>query len=84
MTDRNKDINEGPDANDADLMDNDRIELVPCPHCGEMISEYAQKCPECGDWVVRSPTRSALTGKSLWWILLALAGMAMFVLIYAL
>ena len=84
MTDYNEDINEGPDANDADLMDEDRIELIPCPNCGAMISEYAQQCPKCGDWVVDPSTHSAWAGKSLWWILLALVGAVMFVLIYAL
>ena len=83
LADWNKEINEGPDANDGDLMDEDIIDLIPCPNCGAMISEYAQQCPECGDWVVERSTHSAWADKSLWWILLALGGAVMFVLIYA-
>jgi hypothetical protein len=89
MTDWNEDftdggIDEGPDENDADLLDEDRIELVPCPHCGAMISEYAQQCPTCGDWIISGDSESPLSGKRpLWWIILAVAGIIMFVIIYA-
>ena len=93
MTDWNDDItaglddeiDEGPDENDADLLDEDRIELIPCPHCGAMISEYAQQCPTCGDWILSDNSESPLSRKRpLWWILLAVGGIIMFVIIYAL
>jgi len=107
MTDWNDDItaglddeiDEGPDENDADLLDEDRIELIPCPHCGAMISEYAQQCPTCGDWIISDSSEFSLPGdgikngnsesalsrkRPLWWILLAVGGIIMFVIIYAL
>ena len=34
----------------ADTADGDEPAEVPCPFCGEMISEEAQRCPECGDF----------------------------------
>ncbi|MBN1553424.1 MAG: hypothetical protein JXA11_01670 [Phycisphaerae bacterium] len=77
------DINEGPDQSDADLLDEDRVELIPCPHCGEMLSEFAQQCPHCKHWIINQP-KSMFAGKRLWWIVLAALGIGMFVLIYAL
>ena len=83
MTDYDDDINEGPDQADADLLDDDSIELIRCPNCGEMISEFAQQCPHCKYWITEKPT-GMFNGKHLWWILLAGLGILMFVLIYAL
>jgi lipopolysaccharide biosynthesis regulator YciM len=81
MTD--DDINEGPDQADADLLDDDRIELIRCPNCGEMISEFTPQCPHCKHWITNPPA-GIFTGKKLWWILLAVLGIAMFILLYAL
>ncbi|MCK5114494.1 MAG: hypothetical protein KAR11_07020 [Phycisphaerae bacterium] len=83
FTDDNNGVDEGPDdETDADLLD-DNSELVPCQHCGTMISEYAQKCPACGDWIVEGQDESALTRRPMWWIILAVAGIIMFVILYA-
>lgn len=27
-------------------------ETVACPSCGAVVSELAEKCPDCGDWIV--------------------------------
>ncbi|MBN1941871.1 MAG: hypothetical protein JW849_01120 [Phycisphaerae bacterium] len=82
MTDRDDDMYEGPDAADADLLDEDHIKLIPCPNCGEMVGEFAQQCPHCKHWI--SPSSAGpWAGKSLWWILLAAAGVVMFALLYA-
>jgi hypothetical protein len=43
---------EGPQA--ADLGDNDEYETVPCPACGTGVSELAERCPCCGEWIVHS------------------------------
>jgi cytidine deaminase len=50
-TDQPDEVNEGPDEIDADLMDDDLEQLVPCPACGRAISEFAQQCSHCGDWI---------------------------------
>ena len=42
----------------------DEPEAVPCPACGEMISEEAPKCPYCGDWVI---AQSEATRRSRTW-----------------
>ena len=90
MTDWNEDItgddgiDEGPDENDADLLNEDHIELIGCPHCGAMISEYAQQCPTCKDWIISGGSESSLSGRPLWWVILAVAGIIMFIIIYAL
>jgi hypothetical protein len=36
---------------DSDLEDGDDWGEQPCPHCGASISELAQQCPACGDWI---------------------------------
>lgn len=83
MMNHDDDIYEGPDQADADLLDDDRIELVRCPFCGAMISEFAAQCPKCKHWITNQPT-GMFAGKSLWWIILAVLGILMFALMYAL
>lgn len=78
-----EDIDQGPDENDADLMDDERIELVKCTSCGKMISEFAQQCPYCKDWIIRTEKAGPFHGRSWWWITLALLGIAMFFLYFA-
>jgi hypothetical protein len=43
---------QGPQA--ADLGDDDEYETVPCPACGASVSELAERCPHCGEWIVHS------------------------------
>jgi uncharacterized paraquat-inducible protein A len=83
MTKRGDDIYEGPDQADADLLDDDHVELIRCPNCDAMVSEFAQQCPQCKHWITAKPT-GMFTGKKLWWIILAVLGIAMFILLYAL
>jgi|SRR5687768_4301220 len=40
---------EGPDPSEMD--DDDQPDIVPCPHCKKAISEEAEKCHHCGQWV---------------------------------
>ncbi|MFW6132371.1 MAG: hypothetical protein ACOC8F_00635 [Planctomycetota bacterium] len=50
----------GPDETDADLMDDEASETVPCPACGAEIYADAERCPLCGQYVTagRRPRRS--------------------------
>ena len=57
---------------DVDDTEDDDTETLPCPECGADIYEDADQCPVCGMFVVHS-TR-VWTGKSAWWIALALLG----------
>lgn len=68
------DDREYPDDDDYD--DDDHLsETVACPECGAEIYEDAVRCPACGQYV--TPGAGSLwTGRSPWWILLALAGIA--------
>ncbi len=41
---------DGGDVGDEDGWDEPGVRA--CPRCAEMISEDAQKCPHCGDWIL--------------------------------
>ncbi|MBU0616831.1 MAG: hypothetical protein KKI02_03865 [Planctomycetes bacterium] len=44
---------EGPQECDLEGSgDGDEYDVVPCSHCGREISELAQQCPHCGDWIM--------------------------------
>ncbi len=60
--DWNEPIREEELPDDADIADGQNTALVPCPSCGELISDEADRCPDCGDWVIAwSPaTRRAI------------------------
>jgi len=39
---------------EADQTDDDEeVDTVACPSCRREIAEFAERCPYCGDWVVR-------------------------------
>jgi predicted nucleic acid-binding Zn ribbon protein len=40
---------EAPDESDQD--DHDEPDLLPCPHCRQMITEDAEQCPHCGEYL---------------------------------
>ena len=44
---------EGPQA--CDLSEDDEHDMVACPACGGGISELAERCPLCGEWIIRGP-----------------------------
>lgn len=67
------DDDEYPDDYDADD-DWDEVELLPCPHCGVDIAEDSIRCPICGEYVTWGS--SVWEGKSWWWIVLGLLGIA--------
>jgi hypothetical protein len=41
------DAEDGDDGGD----ENDEPAEVPCPYCGDLISEEAERCPACGNYV---------------------------------
>jgi hypothetical protein len=51
---------------------------VPCPACGQPVSELADKCPHCGQWIV---VRTGGGGIPAW---ILIAGLALILLIAAL
>lgn len=72
---------EGPDELDADLLEENDSDTQPCPHCGADIYADAERCNVCGEWILR---RGGNHPHRLWYILLALAGVIAFVLLYVL
>lgn len=41
------------DPDESDMDDDDDPEMVPCPYCGEEISEDAEMCARCGNYISR-------------------------------
>jgi RNA polymerase subunit RPABC4/transcription elongation factor Spt4 len=39
------------DPDEADMDEHDEPDLLPCPHCRKMITEDAERCHHCGNWV---------------------------------
>jgi predicted nucleic acid-binding Zn ribbon protein len=74
---------EGPDEADRDLLDDDSSPTRRCPACGAEVYEDAERCPACGEYLAAEAPH-AWAGRSWWWLLLALAGIAAFVLVFAL
>ena len=44
---------EGPQARDLVDTGDGQTDTSPCPSCGRQIADLAERCPYCGDWVVR-------------------------------
>jgi len=49
------------DSVDASL---DAQEVVPCPECGAGIEIDAEKCPECGFWILEADRRLMQSDRS--------------------
>lgn len=70
---------------EPDPLDEDEevVETIPCPICRKQVYEDATYCPHCGteiDEVVPTVFR----GRPVWFILLAMAGIIAFILVFAL
>ena len=65
----------GPAANDV-------VETQACPACGADIFEDAERCPECGQYVVDS--ESAISAWPWWLFALGLAGTVAVILAWSL
>jgi len=58
-----------------DLPEEDELNLtVPCPSCRAEVYEDSPRCPSCGSYITHD--RSPWTGRPIWWIVLAVVGMA--------
>ena len=55
----------------------------PCPKCGADVYEDSVRCPECGHYMETESTM-VLSGRPWWFVVLAIAGIAAFVLFFAL
>jgi hypothetical protein len=62
------DWDEEPDEADGP----DCVELIPCPHCGTDVYEEAERCPECGEYIVADTHPFA--GRPWWWVALGVLG----------
>jgi uncharacterized paraquat-inducible protein A len=52
-----------PDEQESD-------ETVPCPHCGAMIYEQAEQCPECSEYITEEED---IPRKRPWWVVVGLS-----------
>lgn len=54
LEDEERDDDEGPQ--ECDLADDDDDDpTVPCSNCRREVSELAERCPYCGEWLVAGP-----------------------------
>ncbi|MEP0848761.1 MAG: hypothetical protein HRF50_18300 [Phycisphaerae bacterium] len=51
--DDREDDDEGPQ--ECDLAEDDDDATVPCSSCRRDVSELAERCPYCGEWLVAGP-----------------------------
>ncbi|MFP3938627.1 MAG: hypothetical protein ACLFVW_09840, partial [Phycisphaerae bacterium] len=75
-------FNEGPGPADSDLTDDESTDTSVCPACGGEVYEDADRCPQCGEWIV--PDHGPSSGARLWWWLglaLAAAGLLLWSLL---
>ncbi len=60
---------EGPDPSDFD--DDDEPDLLPCPHCRQLIDEDTPRCPHCGRWISAEDAPSQIS----WIVVLIIAAL---------
>lgn len=66
---------EGPDEDaDGDLLDDSEFVVAKCPKCGGPLFEDADRCNHCGHWIIHHS--SIWEGRGLWYLTLALLGVA--------
>jgi predicted nucleic acid-binding Zn ribbon protein len=63
--DDEEDLDDSEAPDDADLDDADAADETPCPLCGKVIYEQAQRCPHCGSFVSAEHLRNR---KPLWFV----------------
>lgn len=59
------DFNNREDPDPDDMDDSDDPEVVDCPYCGQPISEEAERCPFCENYISAEDSPR----KTKWWIL---------------
>ncbi|MGV6815516.1 MAG: hypothetical protein ACWA5W_11005 [Phycisphaerales bacterium] len=57
--DQDWDLSEGlePDGPSAADLDRFGSEMMACPACGALMYDQAERCPECGEYVIEEPKR---------------------------
>ena len=70
--DESSDSFDDHDDPDDNALDDGGADTIVCPHCGTDVYEDADRCPECGEYLI-ADTR-VWSSKSLWWIALGLLG----------
>jgi hypothetical protein len=68
---------EGPQACDLTDEDEDETPTVPCPACGELVPDFVDRCPYCGQWIM--PLEHASRTRSPLFIAVVLIALASFV-----
>lgn len=66
---------------EPDIWDDDPMDMLSCPECGEEVYEFADLCPHCGMFI--TPSAAAYNpwqGRPLWWLALAVIGIMGFLL----
>jgi hypothetical protein len=57
---------QGPDEADADLLDDDgETPTEACPLCGAEVYAHADRCPECGQFIIPGSDPETPRGKLL-------------------
>ncbi len=56
---------------EADLAESENVAVVPCPSCGAMIADEAERCRVCGDWVIRSSPAAQRASGWFWPVMVA-------------
>lgn len=72
----------GDDETVDSEIDNDAVELIPCPECGAEVYEEAEQCPECGCYIIAQT--SPFAGRPVWWAVLGILGILMTIVALAL
>lgn len=67
---------EAPQEADLRDPDDDETTTLPCPHCGGEVAELADRCPNCGDWIVQGQPRRRRPG-----LLLVVIGLLILVVV---
>ena len=75
------DWDDGIDWDGGEDDDLDRSETVSCPSCCVDVYEDAEQCPSCGEWI--TSFHSPWQGRSTWWIVLGILGVAATILALA-
>ena len=57
----------------------DEPDVIPCPYCREEISELAQVCPKCKNYLSREDAPTP--GKPIWWVVIVVVLILAFALI---
>jgi uncharacterized paraquat-inducible protein A len=67
--DSGPDDSEFPDPSDMDQEgDTDIVETQPCPYCGNLVYDRAERCPRCGNYI---SAEDHAVAKPLWFIVAA-------------